>query len=204
MLADEPKLTFLFIGAGSGYGILRAAIAERLENVVFRPYQDRASCASACARPPSRDPAARMGGLVMPSKLYGALAAGRRSCSSGAPRATPRASSAPARAWSRTPKKCRRWPRRSGRCAALRRASRDGRRRPRHLRRLSQRRQPRRLDPLPARRRPRRDGAPTAPAGGGGMSSAAAHRRITGVDLARYEPVIPGNRSVAGGSPGTS
>ena len=51
MLADEPKLTFLFIGAGSGYGILRAAIAERrLENVVFRPYQDRASCASASPR----------------------------------------------------------------------------------------------------------------------------------------------------------
>ena len=43
LLADEPGLAFLFIGAGSGYRPLRAALAAAgLENVVFRPYQDQA------------------------------------------------------------------------------------------------------------------------------------------------------------------
>ena len=80
LLADEPKLTFLFIGAGSGYGILRAAIAERrLENVVFRPYQDRAKLRLSLTAPDLHLVTLRpeWEGLVMPSKLYGALAAGR-------------------------------------------------------------------------------------------------------------------------------
>ena len=80
LLADEPKLAFLFIGAGSGYGILRAAIAERrLENVVFRPYQDRAKLRLSLTAPDLHLVTLRpeWEGLVMPSKLYGALAAGR-------------------------------------------------------------------------------------------------------------------------------
>ena len=80
LLADEPKLAFLFIGAGSGYGALRAAIAERrLENVVFRPYQDRAQLPLSLTAPDLHLVTLRpeCEGLVMPSKLYGALAAGR-------------------------------------------------------------------------------------------------------------------------------
>ena len=42
LLADEPRLV-PFIGAGSGYRTLRGAIAERrLENALFRPYQEQA------------------------------------------------------------------------------------------------------------------------------------------------------------------
>jgi glycosyltransferase involved in cell wall biosynthesis len=80
LLADEPKLAFLFIGAGSGYGTLRAAIAERrLENVVFRPYQNRAQLPLSLSAPDLHLVTLRpeCEGLVMPSKLYGALAAGR-------------------------------------------------------------------------------------------------------------------------------
>ncbi len=80
LLAGDPKLAFLFIGAGSGYGILRAAIAERgLENVAFRPYQDRARLRLSLTAPDLHLVTLRSDweSLVMPSKLYGALAAGR-------------------------------------------------------------------------------------------------------------------------------
>jgi colanic acid biosynthesis glycosyl transferase WcaI len=80
LLAGEPKLAFLFIGAGSGYGALRGAIAEhRLENVIFRPYQDRAQLPLSLSAPDLHLVTLRpeWEGLVMPSKLYGALAAGR-------------------------------------------------------------------------------------------------------------------------------
>jgi glycosyltransferase involved in cell wall biosynthesis len=80
LLEHEPGLLFLFIGAGSGYRRLRAAIAaRRLENVVFRPYQDRAQLPLSLAAPDLHLVTLRpeWEGLVMPSKLYGALAAGR-------------------------------------------------------------------------------------------------------------------------------
>ena len=79
-LADEPGLAFLFIGAGSGYRALRTAIAaRRLENVVFRPYQDQALLPQSLTAPDVHLVTLRpeWEGLVMPSKLYGALAAGR-------------------------------------------------------------------------------------------------------------------------------
>jgi hypothetical protein len=79
-LADEPGLVFLFIGAGSGYRTLRTAIAGRgLENVVFRPYQERAQLPLSLTAPDVHLVTLRpeWEGLVMPSKLYGALAAGR-------------------------------------------------------------------------------------------------------------------------------
>jgi colanic acid biosynthesis glycosyl transferase WcaI len=80
LLEDEPGLVFLFIGAGSGYRALRTAIAaRRVENVVFRPYQDRAQLPHSLTAPDVHLVTLRpeWEGLVMPSKLYGALAAGR-------------------------------------------------------------------------------------------------------------------------------
>ena len=80
LLEDEPGLVFLFIGAGVGYRTLRAAVAQRrLENVVFRPYQDRAQLPLSLTAPDVHLVTLRPGWerLVMPSKLYGALAAGR-------------------------------------------------------------------------------------------------------------------------------
>ena len=203
LLADEPKLAFLFIGAGSGYGALRAAIAERrLENVVFRPYQDRAQLPLSLTAPDLHLVTLRpeCEGLVMPSKLYGALAAGRPIVFIGDPegdtarvvRDGPGLVASPEEipALAEQIRALRRNPARLARMGAAARMAYDA---------LPQRRQPRRLDPPPARRRPGRGGAPTAPARGGGMSSAAVtRRRITGVDLARYAaPIIPGNRSVA-------
>ena len=80
LLKDEPELIFLFIGAGAGYRTLRAATAGRgLGNVVFRPYQDRAQLPQSLTAPDLHLVTLRpeLEGLVMPSKLYGALAAGR-------------------------------------------------------------------------------------------------------------------------------
>lgn len=80
LLAPEPNLVFLFIGAGAGYRALGAAIADRrLENVVLRPYQERARLHHSLTVPDlhlvTLQP--EWEGLVMPSKLYGVLAAGR-------------------------------------------------------------------------------------------------------------------------------
>jgi len=85
-LAERADIVFLFIGAGPQ----RAALEERargLANVVFRPYQPRARLGESLAVPDchvvSLKPA--LEGLVMPSKLYGALAAGRPVLWLGAP-----------------------------------------------------------------------------------------------------------------------
>jgi glycosyltransferase involved in cell wall biosynthesis len=79
-LRDEAGWLFLFVGGGANMKVLQAA-AERsqLTNMRFVPYQPRellADCLSAadahltCLLP-------AMEGLVMPSKFYGILAAGR-------------------------------------------------------------------------------------------------------------------------------
>jgi lipopolysaccharide/colanic/teichoic acid biosynthesis glycosyltransferase/glycosyltransferase involved in cell wall biosynthesis len=79
-LKDEPEILTLFIGAGNGYHELRNIFAERgIANVRFRPYQPRARLGHSLTAPDlhlvSLKPACE--GLVMPSKLYGILAAGR-------------------------------------------------------------------------------------------------------------------------------
>ena len=101
-------IVFLFIGAGSGYRPLRAAVAaRRLDHVLFRPYQERAQLALSLTAPDVHLVTLRPAweGLVMPSKLYGALAAGRPVVSgrvailvaaSAAPRATTSAAMWPA------------------------------------------------------------------------------------------------------------
>lgn len=78
--ADLEDLTWLFIGGGVGLAKLRAAVeADALENVRFQLYQPRKrlalSMSVAHAHLVSLDPSCE--GLVMPSKLYGSLAAGR-------------------------------------------------------------------------------------------------------------------------------
>ena len=79
-LKGEPDILTLFIGAGDGYHELRDIFAERnIANVRFRPYQPRARLGQSLTAPDlhlvSLKPACE--GLVMPSKLYGILAAGR-------------------------------------------------------------------------------------------------------------------------------
>ncbi len=79
-LLDQLDICFLFIGAGAQKGHVEAEVAKRqLSNVVFKPYQPRdqlhlsLSCADAhiaVLRP-------EFEGLVLPSKIYGILAAGR-------------------------------------------------------------------------------------------------------------------------------
>lgn len=78
--ADIPGLSWLFIGGGAGLAALRdASAAAGLANVVFQPYQPRTLLAESLSVPDlhlvTLDPACE--GLIMPSKLYGVLAAGR-------------------------------------------------------------------------------------------------------------------------------
>jgi colanic acid biosynthesis glycosyl transferase WcaI len=79
-LGDDPSVGLLMVGGGAGMAILRAEVEARgLGNVRFLPYQPEEALgdllASAdvhlvCLKP-------EMEGLVLPSKLYGILAAGR-------------------------------------------------------------------------------------------------------------------------------
>lgn len=80
LLRDADDIVFLMIGDGAGMQRLRAAAeADRLTNIRFLPYQPRSELAdSLCAADvhvvsllPSLE------GFIVPSKLYGILAAGR-------------------------------------------------------------------------------------------------------------------------------
>lgn len=73
-------VTWLFVGGGAGMERLKRVVAEeRLEGVVFRPYQPRERLAESLSLADlhlvSLDP--RFEGLVYPSKVYGIRAAGR-------------------------------------------------------------------------------------------------------------------------------
>ncbi len=79
-LADDPAFVFLMIGGGAKMQPMREAVAGRgLKNFSFLPYQPRAeltdSLAAADVHLASLIPA--LEGLIVPSKLYGILAAGR-------------------------------------------------------------------------------------------------------------------------------
>lgn len=82
-LARTPhtvRIVWLFIGGGAQVAGLQADVAQRgLGNVIFQPYQSRARLAESLSVADvhlvSLQPA--LEGLIVPSKLYGILAAGR-------------------------------------------------------------------------------------------------------------------------------
>jgi colanic acid biosynthesis glycosyl transferase WcaI len=79
-LKQEPLFVFLIIGSGAKMEALKQAVAARaLDNFRFLPYQPRStledSLAAADVHLVSLLPA--LEGLIVPSKLYGILAAGR-------------------------------------------------------------------------------------------------------------------------------
>lgn len=79
-LQDRSRIVFLFIGDGRYRGWLEAqAKARGLTNVLFKPYQPRDGLSASLAVPDVHLVTLRpeVEGLVVPSKFYGAAAAGR-------------------------------------------------------------------------------------------------------------------------------
>jgi colanic acid biosynthesis glycosyl transferase WcaI len=79
-LAGRPDIVFLFIGGGKQRDSIEAAVrAHGLSSVIFRPYQPREmlreSLTAADCHVVSLKPSVE--GLIVPSKLYSSLAAGR-------------------------------------------------------------------------------------------------------------------------------
>jgi colanic acid biosynthesis glycosyl transferase WcaI len=88
MLDDSGQFGFLFIGGGAKVDALKRAVTDRrLESFRFLPYQTRESLGDSLAAADvhlvSLLPA--LEGLIVPSKLYGILAAGRPLIFVGAP-----------------------------------------------------------------------------------------------------------------------
>jgi len=80
VLRDQDDILFLLIGGGASMDALRAeARAQGIENLRFQPYQPRERLAESLAVPDVHLVVLRpaMEGLIVPSKLYGILAAGR-------------------------------------------------------------------------------------------------------------------------------
>ena len=80
LLHGDSSIVFLMIGAGAGMATLNQAVADRgLTNFRFLPYQPRTTLADCLAAADvhwvSLQPA--LEGLIVPSKFYGILAAGR-------------------------------------------------------------------------------------------------------------------------------
>jgi colanic acid biosynthesis glycosyl transferase WcaI len=79
-LVENPEIQFVFVGAGRQRGLVEAAIARGLPNVTLLDYQaDGEDLAHSLSAPDVHFISLREGyeGLVVPSKFYGALAAGR-------------------------------------------------------------------------------------------------------------------------------
>jgi colanic acid biosynthesis glycosyl transferase WcaI len=79
-LRDDVSVVFLFIGGGKQSDVLRDAVAQRgLANVVFQSYQPREALAISLTLPDVHLVSLRpeFEGLVVPSKVYGVMAAGR-------------------------------------------------------------------------------------------------------------------------------
>ena len=86
-LREDPRVVFLFIGAGFYRDwIEREAKNRGLNNIMFRPYQPRERLLDSLGVPDIHVISQRrdMDALVFPSKLYGILAAGRASLFIGA------------------------------------------------------------------------------------------------------------------------
>jgi colanic acid biosynthesis glycosyl transferase WcaI len=79
-LSHEPNIAFLFVGAGAQLGRVKRAVQERqLANIFFQPYQSQERLAESLSVPDVHLVCLRpdMEGLIVPSKFYGVLAAGR-------------------------------------------------------------------------------------------------------------------------------
>ena len=79
-LRSDDGIVFVFIGGGSGRpGLERAASAAGLRNVAFFPYQERARLSESLSVPDLHVVSLlpQVEGLVVPSKVYGIVAAGR-------------------------------------------------------------------------------------------------------------------------------
>lgn len=87
LLVGDPRIHFAFVGRGSLEGQLRDEVAARgLKNISFFDYQPREELADSLAAADLHlvPLAAELAGCLMPSKLYGILAAGRP-CLTNAP-----------------------------------------------------------------------------------------------------------------------
>lgn len=76
-LRDDPSISFLFVGGGSGMGMLKKEVSDRgITNAVFKPYQPISNLAESLSVPDVHIISLRpeMEGLIVPSKLYGVLA----------------------------------------------------------------------------------------------------------------------------------
>lgn len=79
-LQDDPRIRFLMIGAGHHTTALReAAEAAGVGNIIFQPYQPLSQLAASLSAADVHWLSLRpeLEGLIVPSKLYGVLAAGR-------------------------------------------------------------------------------------------------------------------------------
>jgi glycosyltransferase involved in cell wall biosynthesis len=86
--SERPEVLFLFVGEGPRKDALRAQVQRRgLPNVRFLPFQPRERLAESLSAADLHLVTMRpeLEGLVVPSKLYGALAAGRPACFLGPP-----------------------------------------------------------------------------------------------------------------------
>lgn len=80
LLKDEPRVVFLFIGGGHGKASLERKAAERgLASLRFKPFQPRSALGLSLTVPDAHLISLRpeLEGYVLPSKFYGAIAAGR-------------------------------------------------------------------------------------------------------------------------------
>lgn len=77
---DAPQICFVFVGSGARLGEVKETVSRfRLENVRFAPFQPTERLADSLAAADLHLAAMfpKLSGLVVPSKVYGALAAGR-------------------------------------------------------------------------------------------------------------------------------
>jgi colanic acid biosynthesis glycosyl transferase WcaI len=78
-LADEPRIRFVFVGGGEGKKDVDAVIARGAKNILSLPYQPLADVGHALAAADVHVVSIgdAMVGIIHPSKVYGAMAAGR-------------------------------------------------------------------------------------------------------------------------------